>query len=217
MSRATQGTARLRLASDTGLSPATARLSRRFSSQDSCHVAALLPRRGRNLRGLGCAPFARHYWGYHCCFLFLRVLRCFSSPGLPLHQSRYQVFNLMGCPIRKSRDQRSFAPTPSLSQLVTSFIACESQGIRHAPFITFSHKKLGRIYFQLLASMIVKLLFVVCNLIKEKLMKFSSLYICFRIIMSKISSGIWILSTVNSQLTMSSRMGVHRNSNAVPK
>ena len=36
--------------------------------------------------------------------------------------------------------------------------------------------------------MIVKLLFVVCNLIKEKLMKFSSLYICFRIIMSKIVS-----------------------------
>ena len=149
MSRATQGTARLRLASDTGLSPATARLSRRFSSQDSCHVAALLPRRGRNLRGLGCAPFARHYWGYHCCFLFLRVLRCFSSPGLPLHQSRYQVFNLMGCPIRKSRDQRSFAPTPSLSQLVTSFIACESQGIRHVPFHTFAllSRQPYRIYY----------------------------------------------------------------------
>ncbi len=31
--------------------------------------------------GLGCAPFARHYWGHHYCFLFLRVLRCFTSPG----------------------------------------------------------------------------------------------------------------------------------------
>ena len=40
--------------------------------------------------------------------------------------------------------------------------------------------------------MIVKLLFVVCNLIKEKLMKFSSLYICFRIIMSKI-----VISTID--------------------
>ena len=85
VSRATQGAARLHLASDTGLSPAMARLSRRFSSQDSCHVAALLPQRGRNLAGLGCAPVARRYWGYHCCFLFLRVLRCFSSPGLPPH------------------------------------------------------------------------------------------------------------------------------------
>ena len=86
VSRATQGYAMLHLATCTGLSPATARLSRLFHSQDSCNVAALLPRRGRNLRGLGCAPFARHYWGYHCCFLFLRVLRCFSSPGSPPRQ-----------------------------------------------------------------------------------------------------------------------------------
>ena len=33
--------------------------------------------------GLGSSPFARHYWGNHGCFLFLRVLRCFSSPGSP--------------------------------------------------------------------------------------------------------------------------------------
>ena len=33
--------------------------------------------------GLGSVPFARRYLGYHCCFLFLRVLRCFSSPGSP--------------------------------------------------------------------------------------------------------------------------------------
>ena len=83
VSRATQGTAMLHLASCTGLSPAVAELSRTFHSQDSCNVAALLPQRGRNLAGLGCAPFARHYWGYHCCFLFLRLLRCFSSPRLP--------------------------------------------------------------------------------------------------------------------------------------
>ena len=35
--------------------------------------------------GLGCSPFARHYWGNHCCFLFLGVLRCFSSPRSPPH------------------------------------------------------------------------------------------------------------------------------------
>ena len=48
------------------------------------------------------------------------------------------VFNQSGCPIRKSPDQRLFAPTRSLSQLITSFIASESQGIRHAPLLTFS-------------------------------------------------------------------------------
>src|SRR5215813_319887 len=30
--------------------------------------------------GLGCSAFARRYWRNHCCFLFLRVLRWFTSP-----------------------------------------------------------------------------------------------------------------------------------------
>ena len=53
----------------------------------SCDHVVLLPRRCRNIGGLGSSPFARHYWGNHCCFLFLQVLRCFSSlrwpPALP--------------------------------------------------------------------------------------------------------------------------------------
>ena len=38
--------------------------------------------------GLGSSPFARHYWGNHCYFLFLEVLRCFSSLRSPLCLSR---------------------------------------------------------------------------------------------------------------------------------
>ena len=34
-------------------------------------------------RGLGSSPFARRYLGNHGCFLFLEVLRCFSSLGSP--------------------------------------------------------------------------------------------------------------------------------------
>ena len=34
------------------------------------------------MTGLGSFPFARHYLGNHCYFLFLRLLRCFSSAGL---------------------------------------------------------------------------------------------------------------------------------------
>ena len=33
--------------------------------------------------GLGSSRFARRYFGNHFCFLFLRLLRCFSSPGSP--------------------------------------------------------------------------------------------------------------------------------------
>ena len=32
---------------------------------------------------MGCSRFARRYSGNRICFLFLRVLRCFSSPGMP--------------------------------------------------------------------------------------------------------------------------------------
>ena len=49
-----------------------------------------VPRRGPypagiSTRGLGCSDFARHYFRNRFCFLFLRVLRCFSSPGSPRH------------------------------------------------------------------------------------------------------------------------------------
>jgi hypothetical protein len=31
--------------------------------------------------GLGCSRFARRYYGNRVCFLFLQLLRCFSSLG----------------------------------------------------------------------------------------------------------------------------------------
>src|SRR5437867_7652999 len=37
---------------------------------------------GASTPGVGWPPFARRYEGDRGCFLFLRVLRCFSSPGL---------------------------------------------------------------------------------------------------------------------------------------
>ena len=42
-----------------------------------------------------------------------------------------------GCPIRKSADQIVFANPRSLSQLIASFIASESQGILHTLLVTF--------------------------------------------------------------------------------
>ena len=61
----------------------------------------------------------------------------FQFPALASCYARCHSFRMTGCPIRKSSDQRLFAPTRSLSQLITSFIASESQGIRHAPLLTF--------------------------------------------------------------------------------
>ena len=38
--------------------------------QLSCHGVVLQPHPCRNMDGLGCSPFARHYWGNHCLFSF---------------------------------------------------------------------------------------------------------------------------------------------------
>ena len=96
--------------------------------------------------GLGSAPFARRYWGYHCCFLFLRVLRCFSSPRSPPCIHGWRRSTPPGCPIRTSADHRLHAPTRGFSQLAASFIAFRSQGIRRAPFSSFSprHRPTGQ-------------------------------------------------------------------------
>ena len=50
-----------------------------FHYLSSMPIAVRTPERTRS--GLGSFPFARRYLGNHCCFLFLRLLRCFSSPG----------------------------------------------------------------------------------------------------------------------------------------
>ena len=125
--------------SPKGLSPAMARLSSRFGypEQSICRQV-LQPRMMRcHISGLGSSAFARHYLRNHCYFLFLRVLRCFSSPGSPLRLTQIPESLPVGCPIRKSAGQWVFAPRRSLSQLVTSFIASESQGILHVPLSPF--------------------------------------------------------------------------------
>ena len=44
----------------------------------------------------------------------------------------------VGCPIRRSRDQRSLASPPGFSQRATSFIASQCQGIHQMPFFRAS-------------------------------------------------------------------------------
>ena len=55
------------------------RLFQNRSTELSSLYAVLTP--GCSHPGLGSSGFARRYFRNHCCFLFLRLLRCFSSPG----------------------------------------------------------------------------------------------------------------------------------------
>ena len=86
--------------------------------------------------GLDCSPFARRYLGnvihqfrnqpprkefgceVNAYFLFHQVLRCFTSLGSQRHAMCSRAANMacsmLGCPIRKSPDQRLFTTSPRL-------------------------------------------------------------------------------------------------------
>ena len=89
--------------------------------------------------GLGCCDFARHYFRNRGFFLFLQVLRWFTSQGSLVRDygfiTPYGGFTPVGFPIRKSPDQSLLAAPRGLSQLATSFFACFCQGIHHAPLV----------------------------------------------------------------------------------
>ena len=76
--------------------------------------------------GLGSSLFARRYYGNHYCFLFLQVLRCFSSLGFFFLASAKSDWALPqpGSPIRISPDRCLFTTPRSVSPLTASFISC---------------------------------------------------------------------------------------------
>ena len=76
---------------------------------------------GINPSGLGCSVFVRHYSRNHIRFLFLCVLRCFTSAGslcIPMNSvCNGWLLYQSGFPIRKSPDQSALTAPRSLSQL----------------------------------------------------------------------------------------------------
>ena len=67
--------------SRTGLSPSMAGFPKTILLQSAVTCAVRTP--WCTHHGLGSAGFARRYFRHRCFFLFLRLLRCFSSPGSP--------------------------------------------------------------------------------------------------------------------------------------
>ena len=76
------------------------------------------PGRGLDRPGLGSCAFARHYLRNHSYFLFLRVLRCFSSPGSPTASWRCGGITAAGFPHSDIRGSQGICPSPRL------FAAC---------------------------------------------------------------------------------------------
>ena len=93
---------------------------------------------GPEPRWFGLRPVRSPLLGASLLFSLPPGTKMFQFPGFASPLRRCPAFSRTGCPIRKSPGQRPFAPNRGLSQLVTSFIACESQGIRHVPFLTYA-------------------------------------------------------------------------------
>ena len=127
MSRATQDTPRA--SRDFGYGDVTLYVG----TFQFLHLSLLVPQRGpttpeHKCSGLGSSVFARRYSQNRFLFLFLRLLRCFTSPGIAypflFYSERNNVILItLGYPIRKSTGQSLFAAHRCLSQLITSFIA----------------------------------------------------------------------------------------------
>ena len=90
--------------------------------------------------GLGLSLFARRYWGNHSYSLFLRVLRCFTSPGslspalpgeYPLNADEFPHSEISG-------SQATNRLPEAYRRLIASFIAVLGQGI-HRALLAVSH------------------------------------------------------------------------------
>jgi hypothetical protein len=92
--RTTRDSARLLKFLTTGLSPSLVQYSAASSNCYSPRCCPTTP--SAKADGLGCSLFARRYWGNRFCFLFLGLLRCFSSPGwlVPPYVFRWSCLRL---------------------------------------------------------------------------------------------------------------------------
>ena len=84
-------------------------------------ISILLLHRELLPNALGCSAFARRYLRNHMpahagyCFIFLRVLKCFTSPGArPSITLRTICLRKLSFLIRKSPDQRLLVTSPKL-------------------------------------------------------------------------------------------------------
>jgi hypothetical protein len=130
------------------------RVSHPVQVDASSLIMVLQPQLCRNITGLGSFPFARHYSGNHYYFLFLCLLRCFSSArslpayaGSPACAGEVSLFRNLRI--------NSYLPIPaayrSLSRLSSPLRA-----------------KASPVYPFLLSSTILLLLSIICFLVSVK-------------------------------------------------
>jgi hypothetical protein len=106
---------------------------------------------------LASSAFARHYLRNHGCFLFLWVLRCFTSPRsllLPyVFRQRSPDITPVSFEVSLFGDPRIEARLPAprgLSQVTTSFIGSWCLGIHRLPLVACCYYKDARVHCEVL-------------------------------------------------------------------
>ena len=105
---------------------------------------------------------------------------------------------MLGCPIRKSSDQFLCANPRSLSQLIASFFASESLGIRHTPLLSLLYFLLFysfTLYY--IARLLLKNYFFLVNFLSFTISLFQYVNELVRIVADK-SISVTLLAAFDS-------------------
>ena len=102
-----------------------------------CYKWSYNPHPARRI-SLGSSLFARHYSGNHYYFLFLSLLRCFSSGGWLSFE--YYTFSIVGLPIRKSGNIMLVCSSPRL--IAAYHVLRRLSDPRHPPCALVCFKKI---------------------------------------------------------------------------
>ena len=120
--------------------------------QLSCHGVVLQPHPCRNMDGLGCSPFARHYWGNHCLFSFPAGTKMFQFPALASCNDQVACLQHAGLSHSEIRGSKVICTYP---QLIAAYhVLHRLREPRHPPcaltyFLSYRSRMVD-IYFQLL-------------------------------------------------------------------
>ena len=125
----------------------------RSTHEMSCDGAVLQPRPCRDRDGLGCSPFARHYWGNHVLFSFPAGTKMFQFPALASCRSRMSSLQDDGLSHSEIRGSKVICTSPRL--FAAYHVLHRLREPRHPPcalayfpYATHTHKKVRvGIYF----------------------------------------------------------------------
>ena len=122
------------------------------SLMSSCNGVVLQPHPCRNMDGLGCSPFARHYWGNHCLFSFPAGTKMFQFPALASKLSWIISLQDIGLSHSEISGSKVICTSPKL--IAAYHVLHRLREPRHPPcaltyFLSYRSRMVD-IYFQLL-------------------------------------------------------------------